>query len=90
MENSVASVDVREETVAQSLPLRRAFDQSSDVHDVQESGNFAVKMELEKKKEKKRREYHDWGIFNRGDNKKLDEITRCAYAFRIGNRREDR
>lgn len=50
MENSVASVDVREETVAQSLPLRRALDQSSDVHDVQESGNFAVKMELEKKK----------------------------------------
>lgn len=52
MENSVASVDVREETVPQSLALRRALNQSSDVHDVQEGRDFAVKIKLKKEKEK--------------------------------------
>lgn len=44
MKNSVASVDVREETVPQSLALRGSLDQPSDVHDVQESRHFAVNI----------------------------------------------
>lgn len=41
MEDSVAGVDVREETVPQTLALGGAFDEASDVHHVQERRDFA-------------------------------------------------
>lgn len=42
MKNSVASADVREESVSQALALRGTLYKTGDVYDVEESGNFAV------------------------------------------------
>lgn len=41
MKNAIACVDVREETVPQTLPLGSSFHQPGDVYYVQESWNLA-------------------------------------------------
>lgn len=42
MEDSVACIDVRQESVAKSLTFARSFHQSSNVDDVEKCGYFAV------------------------------------------------
>jgi hypothetical protein len=46
MENCVASTDVREESISESLSFGSSLHQSSDVDDVQEGWNFAVTNEM--------------------------------------------
>lgn len=59
MEESITSPDVREESIPQTLTFRSSLDQSSNVHNVQESWYFAVV----RKNEKKGGERFKWKMF---------------------------
>ena len=48
MEDGITSLDVAEESVAQTLALRRPLDQTGDVGHVQKGRNLAANKNIEK------------------------------------------